>query len=488
MGKVIRQSLLSTAITYLGVTLGAFNTLWLIPKVMSTGEIGLYRVVISMAILLVPFAQMGASQGSIKFFPEYKSQEDRNRFFTGLLLFSFCSYLLFISIFSILEQPISSFFIERSPEVSQYFNLVLFLVLMMVIFGILESYSRNMLEIAIPNFLKEVQIRIINTLLITLFFLGYVGFEQLLFSLVWNYMAAITFLTLSLIYRYKLRLRFDLKSLKIQSFIKYALYSVLGAGGAVIVMQIDSIMITGLLGLDQNGVYTTAFYIAVMIEIPRRAISQLSTPLISKAFHEGLKTEVDHIYKRSSINLLLAGAFIYLLIIVNLDNIFYLIPDWQRFEAGKIVVIIVGAAKLIDIGSGVNTEIIIMSKYYRFNIITILFLSILTILSNLWLIPDYGIAGAAMATTLSLILFNLVKFLFIWFKLKIQPFTLKTGMVLILLLLLVMAYPYLPQVDGVLYEIILHSLLISMVFIIGNYLLKTSYEMNSIIDKFIKKN
>ena len=98
MGVAAKQSLISTTFNYLGVAIGAFNTLWLIPKAMSTGEIGLYRVIISMAVLCVPFAQMGMVQSSMKFFPQYKSQGDENRFLTVLLLLSFLSYFVFLGL------------------------------------------------------------------------------------------------------------------------------------------------------------------------------------------------------------------------------------------------------------------------------------------------------------------------------------------------------------------------------------------------------
>ena len=487
MGKVIRQSLFSTIISYIGVALGAFNTLWLIPKAMTTGEIGLYRVIISMAILLVPFAQMGAVQSSIKFFPNYKTQKQRNGFFTLLLLATLGSFLVFMVFFFLLKEPIAGFFEERSPIVGEYLNLVLFLILMMVVFNILESYCRNMLEIIFPNFLKEVQLRLIVSLLVTLYLLGFIGFHQLLFGLVWNYMAAVTFLIFSLLFRYKLRISLSFKSIPLKPIIQYALFSVLGTAGAVIVMQIDSIMISGLLGLDENGIYTTAFFIAVLVEIPRRAISQISLPLISKAFHEDQVSEVKRIYKSSSINLMLAGSLIYLLLVANLDNIFYLIPDWQRFEAGKIVVLIIGAIKLIDIGSGVNTEVIIMSKYYKFNILAISILAILTIITNLILIPKYGLSGAAYATAISIALFNLLKFLFIWIKLKLQPFSLKSLGVIVLLILLLAGIPYLPKLPGVIPEIFLHSLILTVLFLGISFALKISSEMNGMVHKVLAR-
>ena len=73
MGVVIRQSFISSALTYVGAVVGFFNVLWLYPKFFGgLDEIGLFRVITDTAILLVPFAQMGLSTTLVRFFPHFK--------------------------------------------------------------------------------------------------------------------------------------------------------------------------------------------------------------------------------------------------------------------------------------------------------------------------------------------------------------------------------------------------------------------------------
>ena len=76
--------------------------------------------------------------------------------------------------------------------------------------------------------------------------------------------------------------------------------------------------------------------------------------------------------------------------------------------------------------NGVNTEIILNSPYYRFNLISILLLGIISFTANYLLIPLYGLTGAAAGSTLSILLFNLLKGGFLWFRLGIQPFNHQT--------------------------------------------------------------
>ena len=59
MGIVIRQSAISTALSYAGVVIGYVNLLILFPRYMSPEEVGLARIIQDAAMLMVPFAQLG---------------------------------------------------------------------------------------------------------------------------------------------------------------------------------------------------------------------------------------------------------------------------------------------------------------------------------------------------------------------------------------------------------------------------------------------
>jgi O-antigen/teichoic acid export membrane protein len=51
---------------------------------------------------------------------------------------------------------------------------------------------------------------------------------------------------------------------------------------------------------------------------------------------------------------------------------------------------------------------------------------------NLYLIPIYGIIGAAISTAVALILYNLGRLLFVYFAYSIHPFTWKQFLIIIL--------------------------------------------------------
>ena len=118
--------------------------------------------------------------------------------------------------------------------------------------------------------------------------------------------------------------------------------------------------------------------------------------------------EIKNIYEKSSLNQLLLGGFIFLIIWLNIDEGLALLPE--KFQGGKYVVLYIGLSKLFSVATGVNGQIIVNSKYYRFDLYSNFILLIITIFTNYIFIPEssplseysiVGINGAAFATALS---------------------------------------------------------------------------------------
>jgi len=126
-----------------------------------------------------------------------------------------------------------------------------------------------------------------------------------------------------------------------------------------------------------------------------------------------------------------------------------------------------------------------MSKYFKFNVITILILATLSIILNYLLIPNFGMIGAAYASLISILIFNLIKLIFIKIKMKILPFSNKTIMVIFMGLLTYFLSIYIPNLENSLINILLKSTLISIFYIILIYKSKISPEFNTILNRII---
>ncbi|MEQ8303628.1 MAG: oligosaccharide flippase family protein [Cyclobacteriaceae bacterium] len=489
MGLVIRQSVTTTIISYLGVAIGYINLLYLYPKFLQPDQIGLLRTIQDAAILFTPFAQFGLAQSIVRYYPRMVSnQKSSGAFIRLMLLLALAGFSIFFLIFKVFESPILSYFQANASEIIGYSSLVLWLTLILLMMAILEAYSRSLLKTIVPNLLREIVARLLLAVLVSLYFVGILDFNQFIISTALAYLLCLAVLFVYLSVQGELQLTQAMKEIEtheIPGLLKYSLLSFAGMAGLIIIGKVDSIMVTGLVGLTANAIYTTSFYMATVIEIPKRALMQITMPLISRAFEKNDLADISTMYKKTSINQFIVGSLFLIGVWANLDSIFLLMPKGEVYAAGKYVVIIIGLGKLLDMMFGPSSEIIVLSKYYAFNIVLISLLATSIVVANNILIPEYGINGAAIGSALALVFFNVLKFIFVYVKLEMQPFSMATLKVLGICAFVVVINTYIPKINIIIIDIAVRSSAITATFGFLIYLVKASPDGNELIFKLL---
>ena len=484
MGKILKQGFWSTVVIYFGVILGFINSIILFPKFLTTEQIGLFRQIISASTLLVPLTTFGVSAAYVKFYPIFKkSSEQKNQFFSYNLLVILISYLFTTLCIYIFFNEISLIFKENSQLFLDYFYVVYFILFILSLSVLFESYLRSRYDTILSNIINGVSNRIFTSISIILFSFSLLNFKNIIDLQIIIYgLGLITII----LYAYKkdsfkLFMSFNKIKFKIKEIFNYSAYSFIGLSSNIIVLNIDVLMVTSLLGLSETGIYTTAFYIGMIIEIPRRAISQISIPYISENIKEQNFKKIEKNYKDISIHQMIIGVLFYIILILNIDNIFNLIPNSEKFYLGKDTVYIIGLSKLIIMSFSYNSELISLSKYYKFTVITIICLAILTIGLNLFLIPIFGMIGAAYASLISITFYNLLKHIFIKYKMKISPFSINSIKTILVGIFVYFAVLSIPKNDIILIDIFIKTIISSFIFVISIYALKISPDLNKLI-------
>lgn len=468
MGIVIRQGIYSSIISYLGVGIGYLNLLILFPKFLQPEQIGLLRTIQDAAILFAPFAQIGLGPAIIRFFPQFSGNRTTiHSFITFALLTAIGGYGLFLLAYFSLQDSIALYFQDKAADVLQYTNLVLWLTFILLIRAILEFFGRSLLKVSFPNFLNEVLIRLIQGILVTLYFVNLFSFKQFLIFNILGYLLALIILIVYLIKDGHLKLNFNFRiwnTGKLKEFFSFSFLMLVGNSSMMVVGKVDSLMVTAMIGLEMNAIYVIAFYIATVIEIPKRSLSQLAMPLLSQAHDKNEIKEIHNLYHRTAINQMIIGLLILLGVFANLNNLFELMPNGDFYRSGIYVVLIVGFGKWIDMAFGPSSEIIILSKYYWLNIILIVFLAAMVVISNQILIPIYGINGAAIGTAGVLFIFNTAKCMLVYFMFRIWPFNVKSLIVIAIGLVVAVGIYFLPALSNPILDIIVRSASITIVF------------------------
>lgn len=487
MGLIVRQSIFTTIISYIGVFIGYINVLYLFPKFLEPDQVGLLRTIQDAAILFSPFAQFGLAHSLIRYYPQLvKERKSQGGFITLIMMLAMGGFVIFLMVFNVFEGSILTYFDENAGAILKYIPVILWLTFILLMTGILEAYSRSLLKTVFPNLLKEVVIRAFLAILVSAYFLGWLTFESFIISTVVAYLAILLLLMGYLAFSKNLSFSFRFSFIpasKKRELLVYSLMSFAGAAGMIIIGKIDSLMIAGMLGLKDVAVYTTGFYMASVIEVPKRALSSVAMPVISQAFEKNDIQHIANIYQKTSLNQFIIGALLLIGVSINLDNIYDLMPRKEVYEAGRWVVVFVGLGKLADMIFGPSSEIVVLSKYFWFNIVLILLLAGSVIIANNLLIPIYGINGAAIGVGLAVLSFNAVKFVFLWITMKIQPFNRATLIVLAISLATIGVNYVLPVFDNLFVDLIFRSGIVA-VFYGGLILLtKVSPEVNQIFKK-----
>ena len=173
--------------------------------------------------------------------------------------------------------------------------------------------------------------------------------------------------------------------------------------------------------------------------------------------------QINSLYERTSLNQIIAGSLLYVGIWANMHNLMDLLPP--EYQGAEQIILIIGFAKLFDMATGINGGIILNSKYYRFDLYTNILLVIIAIITNYLLIPVYGLLGAAFATTISIVIYNSIKLVFVGVKFRMQPFQWSALGVLIIAAVCLLLSFQLPYLYNFVIDVTIRSGIMTIVFV-----------------------
>jgi len=488
MGIIEKQSIRNLVLTYLGVGLGFISTLYLFPFILTTEEYGLTRILLSIAFITSEFTHLGIKNIAIKFFPEFENYENKHNGLLFLLLaIPLLGYLLFLIFFFLFDDWLIAKYSVDSSLFGEFHLFLLPLVFGILYFDVINSYVRANKDSIPGTFVNEVLLRILLIALLILMNFDVIDFEVFIIGFVLCYLIQPTILLLYVaskkLFFIKPNFKFLSKEL-IKRLSGYGFYVLLGGISHLIVNNIDILMLGSISGLTDTAIYTIAYYIGSVIVVPQKSIGKIAPSIISTHIFNSNISEVERIYKSSSINQLILGFLLFTGIVSNIHNIFEILP--QEYRGAFWVIIYIGISKLIDMAGGVNGTIIMNSPYYRFNLVATLFLIIISILLNLLLIPKYGITGAAIATMISLLLYNVAKGLYVYIKYRIQPLSTKIIPIVVVSILLISISFQINTIVGTYIDITVRSILIFIMYSLIMVFFKISPEVESYWSKALK--
>lgn len=473
MSVVARQGFKYSVIGYLGFLLGTFSAIFVFPHDMEF--YGKLRYVLPTAEMLLPVVVFGLSFSNVKFFNQ-THQDGKHQNFLSL---SLLGILLNFIIFLIGYFAVNLLFPKlQETEMWQMKRLILPLILVLAFSAVFNKYLSNFKRIVVPNIFENLLPKIANLGAFCLFF--FIGLPEKA-----AYFFFIGMFILGLFgYIYytnrleKLKPDFSTDYIKKDSLWKevlnYSFYGFLGNIGNFIAVRIDSVMIGEFLGFEPNGVYNTLYSIISLITVPAMGLYSISAPIINKHLAENDYVELDRLHKKSSLILFFLGLVLLSCVLVGFPYLTHFIKNGELLRQSEPVIWVLGFAMLFDLATGFNGHIISLSKYYRFNIVVMLFLAVTTVLLNIYFLKNTNLElfGVAIATSISLTLFNIAKITFNYIKFGVFPLTIEMMYALIIGTLGITVAVIMPEFKSSFLNLFYKPGVVLLMFFVGNYFLK----------------
>ncbi len=484
MGIVAKQSFKNLGITYMGFTFGAINTLLLYPYIVQDAFYGLVMFILAAGTILMPIMAFGVPQTLIKYYSSYQEQADKDRFLTLMLIAPLLGIIPVVGLAFCFHEPLAALFSGINPVVRDYFWYGVGVGGAMAYFEVFYAWCRVRLQSVFGNFMKEVFGRVGVSLLLLLLYAAYLSPEDFFKALVGLYVlrALIMKCYAYRLYKPRFSLRWPPHS---RRMLKYALLVLFGGSAALILLEIDKVMLSQFAAIENVAYYGVAVYMAAVIIAPSRAMRQITDPLTAKLLNAGSPAALKTLYQKTSLTLFIVSGLCFLLIVLNLEELYHLLPE--AYRRGGAVVFWIGLAKISDALLGNANAILYNSRHYKVALAFGIGFAALNVVLNALFIPQWGLKGAALASCATIIGFNLAKLWFVQVKFGCIPFTRATAQVAVILLALGLVFSVVSFPLSSLFHIVLQSILLVGLYIVMLYRFKISADVSDLLSKVLHR-
>ncbi|BAV07193.1 polysaccharide biosynthesis C-terminal domain-containing protein [Filimonas lacunae] len=472
-----------------GFAIGGINILFIAPKMLTTQELGLTRIFLNLAVTLSTFCTLGSLPVIYKFSPIYRKHltpEKSDLPFVTLMLCLLGFVILCIGGY-LGQELIVRKYSARSPLFVKYSNWIFPFTFFMLLLLWLEAFSWTFKKTVISNAMKELLPRLAFTVLLILMGMHWLSLPVFIGMYAFSYLPAVIILFYTLRKTREFYFNGSLSKVTFRLKGKMATYGLFLFGAQFLNMlskNSDDIIITANAprGLTDTAVFAIATYIITLMEVPQRSITAISMPVLAESWRNKDMDNIKHVYHKSVSNLMAIGLAMFALLLLNSHNIMaYLGKDYSGIE---FVILVLGLGKLADLCTGANAQIISTSSFWRAEFITNVIYTFLAIPLGYILITHYGLMGAAYAATISLCFFNLMRYFFLWYKYKLQPYTWKhLWVVLVTAGITAVIHFYLPRHSSFIVDGIIRTASFSLVFFPFILTTRLSGEINQMANK-----
>ena len=418
MSTIRKQSVFGAIFAVLGVFAGYLNSGLLQPLILSVEDYGIFKYILSITSLAVVISSFGIANVLLRFFPKYRGTSRESTFWKFIATHSGVGFVLgVIGLLSYLH-----FLQDELPRI--YFGVVVFIYSGFFWFRVGLNLLNTLSKVSLVILIRDVILKLGFVVA-----LGLTYFNALTFSSFLDLVVILYFVLALLLFASFLRSKpkpndtdMDAKPWKLAPLISLGIYSMLTTSSALLVKELDVLMVTSLAGFKSTGIYGLMIFVAALVNVPSRGLVAVSSVRLGDAWSKNDLGFIQNLYYKTAKNQSFIGGFIFLMLLINLNVLWEVIPKSEIFKEGVWVVFWLGLGQIVDLSSGVSGEILNYSKKYKTGLFFSCLLILLMIVLNFILIPIYGMSGAAFATFVSQVVHNFLRGIYLFSKFRLKPF------------------------------------------------------------------
>jgi len=402
----------------LGFLLGAINVLFLYTRVFTPQAYGTVSFVLASATLIFPLISLGVQQTIIRFFEENEDSSRKGLMANSLQVLALVSLLVFVLVYAFESEFRNAIEAENSLSRSALFSIAAVGV-SMAFFELFFSWAKVHYRSTSGIFLKEVFPRALITLVLSTHYwltpLSLEGFIQIVVAVyvIRAFLMGVrSYRLLPFHFFYGLQLQ------KRWVYLRYGALVVIGSGLSMAFLEIDKVMLHSLRNASDVALYTVIVFIATTVAIPLRALQPVFNAKAAKFLAHGHRHQLNEVVQKAVKISLVLGAFIATLLLVTEPVMLFFLPIayHKAFAIFSIVLLL----KMIDSAFSPVGIVFQYTRYYKWYLLISGSFLLSMVFLNLWLIPTYGIYGAALASFIAVTLFSAVKVGLAYIVLEIQ--------------------------------------------------------------------
>jgi O-antigen/teichoic acid export membrane protein len=489
VGIVIRQTVKSTISTITGAVLGA-SIVFLQAKFIPEQEVGFIRLLTQLSVVVGVFIALGMQNTVAVYYHKFSQQPDKLQ---TLLFYAFAYpialFLLLLLPYFLLDQHISNWFSEADkPFINAYYWTIPLFSLIWLLTYLMEQFLYTNYKTAITSFLREFVIRVLNISIVVLYIVSWINYTALIVFWVLSFLIILIMMFVFAKKTTSFKIKYHkgaLSKLEHKEILYFAMFHLLLNLSSVMIGYVDvmSLSVWDKDGLVSVAVYSTATYVINTMYTLYRPMVLAAMPKLTEWYKANRVEDSQSLFLRTTISIQVVSSFVLLVVVMVANDVRLLLDPVYHDVAWLIILLALG--RYVDMITGMTDVVLSISKYYK----AFFYLSLFIMLSLAYMyyltVPEWGVFGAAVSTTICIVVFNLLKYALVYKKLGFRCFNKQSFKVFVMVILSAGIVYLIPQLANPILDAAVRCSVLVVVYGLLLLKLKPSQEIHSFLETHI---